>query len=125
MTDKVISTQADVATFLQIHEIYRRLIAAEEATSSLAESVLSILARHRLDAIATQAAEIARLREALEPFALIAVEGVIKPHEQDHVKIVTCGRFFHRARAALSAQPDDQKVCPSCHHQNCGGECLG
>lgn len=53
-----------------------------------------------------QQSEIARLREALEPFALASIEGVVKPDEQDHVSIVTCGRFFHRARAALEQSHD-------------------
>ena len=40
------------------------------------------------------------LREALEPFALMSSEGVVK-EASGYVTITTCAEYFHRAKAAL------------------------
>ena len=48
-------------------------------------------------------AEIARLRETLEPFALISMEGIVKA-DAGYVTVTTCAEYFHRARAAHAAR---------------------
>ena len=40
--------------------------------------------------------------EALEPFALMSSEGVVKQVE-GHTTVVTCAEYFHRAASALAA----------------------
>jgi hypothetical protein len=50
------------------------------------------------------AADNARLSKALEPFALISSEGVVKV-EEGHVTVTTCAEYFHRARATLQKEP--------------------
>jgi hypothetical protein len=47
--------------------------------------------------------QLAAAEKALEPFALISSEGVIKK-ETGHVTVTTCAEYFHEARAALEAQ---------------------
>lgn len=46
--------------------------------------------------------ELAEARKALEPFALMSSEGVIKA-ETGYVSIKTCAEYFHAARAAFQA----------------------
>jgi hypothetical protein len=48
-------------------------------------------------------AENKRLREALEPFALVSSEGVVK-NGAGHVTVTTCASYFHRAAEALQAK---------------------
>lgn len=49
-------------------------------------------------------AKLAAAQEALEPFALISSEGVIK-QETGHVTVITCAEYFHKARAARGGKP--------------------
>lgn len=51
-------------------------------------------------------ATIARLREALAPFALISSERVITD-DVGYVTVRTQAEYFHRARAALEDKHDD------------------
>jgi len=46
------------------------------------------------------------MREALQPFALISTEGVVK-ELTGHVTVTTCAEYFHRAAAALACSPMD------------------
>lgn len=48
------------------------------------------------------AADVAGLREALEPFALMASEGVVS-QKTGYVTVTTCADYFHNALAALTA----------------------
>ena len=50
--------------------------------------------------LATLRASVERLEEALEPFALISAEGVVKT-KSGHVAVTTCAEYFHQARTAL------------------------
>lgn len=53
-------------------------------------------------ASATQLKEqLGSLDGALQPFALIASEGVVT-HKEGHVTITTCAEYFHRAAEALA-----------------------
>lgn len=54
--------------------------------------------------VATLEAKLAAAQEALEPFALISSEGVIK-QETGHVTVITCAEYFHKARAARGGKP--------------------
>ncbi len=45
-----------------------------------------------------------KAEKALEPFALISSEGVIK-QETGHVTVITCAEYFHKARAVLGGKP--------------------
>lgn len=79
---------------------------------------------------ATQAAEIARLRETAQKVIDKAdrqgsrcVLGGAEPDTWEDYQEVP--QFvLDDLVAALSAQPSE-KGCPSCHHEGCGGECLG
>lgn len=49
-------------------------------------------------------AKLAATEKALEPFALISSEGVIK-QQTGHVTVITCAEYFHKARAVLGGKP--------------------
>lgn len=49
-------------------------------------------------------AKLAAAEKALEPFALISSEGVIK-QETGQVTVITCAEYFHNARAVLGGKP--------------------
>lgn len=61
----------------------------------------------RLIAIAPDlAAALIKAREALEPFALCSLDGVVKPENTEpsgHVHLVMAAKAFHEAREALAA----------------------
>lgn len=49
--------------------------------------------------------ELEEARRALEPFALMSSEGVVKA-ETGYVSIKTCAEYFHAARAALRSEEE-------------------
>ncbi|WP_273772898.1 Lar family restriction alleviation protein [Brucella intermedia] len=83
------------------------LLAAKDEKIAIWRKLWTDTDRLRIEAIdrAEKAeAKLAAAEKALEPFALISSEGVIK-QEAGHVTVITCAEYFHKARAVLGGKP--------------------
>jgi Lar family restriction alleviation protein len=71
-----------------------------------AEAITAWNTRAKDAQIAALEAQCEALAGALEPFALMASEGVVVI-KAGYVQVVTCAEYFHRARAALAQHKGD------------------
>lgn len=88
-------------TMIEMHQDLNKLEAKLAAANGKIEALVQSLAYETAHE-ATKRAEAAE--KALEPFALISSEGVIK-QESGHVTVITCAEYFHKARAVLEGKP--------------------
>jgi len=101
--------ERDTVDGLTDDEAWQDLVEKDDRTSPEEYPEMALITREELAdymraALSPASTDIGALREALEPFALISTEGVVKA-ETGHVTITTCAEYFHRAAQALSATP--------------------
>ena len=86
-------------------EVWRKALAARTASLGRAEPLNQAdqAAATELARLCVSREEYQRVCEALEPFALMLEEGVVKPRpgSATYATIITCIEYFQRARAAL------------------------
>lgn len=90
-----------------ISDIIRMLDGPEQrAVEQAARSALSTSQSDPAPEITALRAENERLRRALEPFALLSIEGVVTMPE-GYVAPITRAEYFHRARVALTPAQEE------------------
>lgn len=97
----------------RIDALFRRAEKTEERIKKMTDALCNVVliddVGHYVNEVVAEhiealEAKLAAAEKALEPFALISSEGVIK-QETGHVTVITCAEYFHKARAARGGKP--------------------